>query len=231
VTRAAPPAAIPNVPHMPHVAHTLKSLLPGIFQDQVQITKATSLINAGVPLHVVMRYMGHLSPAMTMHYAQTLSQTHEREFLRFKKVTADGREYEGDPQDLFDRLQLDRRTDRILPNGWCLLPPRQACTKGNACLSCTKFVTDETFRPSLSHQLAETGQLITRRQAEHQQRYGHPMTSDNVWLTGRQQETAALEQILITLDRVRTAGGTVVPIRGAGSAQRPLTSPAGQDTE
>jgi integrase len=194
-------------------------------------SKATGLINAGVPLHVVMRYMGHLSPAMTMHYAQTLSQTHEREFLRFKKITADGREYEGDPQDLFDRLQLDRRTDRILPNGWCLLPPRQACTKGNACLSCTKFVTDETFRPSLHHQLAETGQLITRRQAEHQQRYGHPMTSDNVWLTGRQQETAALEQILITLDRVRTADGTVVPIRGAGSAQRPLTSPAGEDTQ
>ncbi len=31
-------------------------------------------------------------------------------------------------------LELDRRTDRILPNWWCLLPPRQACDKGNACL-------------------------------------------------------------------------------------------------
>jgi len=193
-------------------------------------TKTTSLINAGVPLHVVMRYMGHRSPAMTMHYAQTLSQTHEREFLRFKKITADGREYEGDPQDLFDRLQLDRRTDRILPNGWCLLPPRQACTKGNACLSCTKFVTDETFRPSLEHQLAETGQLVARRQAEHQHRYGHPMTGDNVWLTGRQHETEALEKILITLDQVRTADGTVVPIRGAGAAQRPAAGPAEEET-
>ena len=33
---------------------------------------ATSLLNTGVPIHVVQRYLGHLSPAMTMHYAQTL---------------------------------------------------------------------------------------------------------------------------------------------------------------
>ena len=30
-------------------------------------TRATSLLNAGVPVHVVQRYLGHLSPAMTMH--------------------------------------------------------------------------------------------------------------------------------------------------------------------
>jgi len=30
---------------------------------------------------------------------------------------------------------LDRRTDRILPNGYCLLPPRQVCGKGNALLT------------------------------------------------------------------------------------------------
>jgi integrase len=30
-------------------------------------TAATNLINAGVPLHVVMRYFGHVSPEMTLH--------------------------------------------------------------------------------------------------------------------------------------------------------------------
>src|SRR6266568_2783132 len=50
-------------------------------------TRATSLLNAGVPIHVVQRYLGHLSPAMTMHYAQTLAETHEAEFLRFRKLT------------------------------------------------------------------------------------------------------------------------------------------------
>ncbi|MGH3422721.1 MAG: tyrosine-type recombinase/integrase, partial [Streptosporangiaceae bacterium] len=37
-------------------------------------TKATNLLNAGVPLHVVQRYLGHLSPEMTMHYAPRVSQ-------------------------------------------------------------------------------------------------------------------------------------------------------------
>jgi hypothetical protein len=47
-------------------------------------------------------------------------------------LTADGRDLQVDPRDLYDMLELDKRTDRILPNGWCLLPPRQACDKGNA---------------------------------------------------------------------------------------------------
>lgn len=115
-------------------------------------TKATSLLNAGVPLHVVQRYFGHMSPTMLMNYAQTLAETHEREFLRYRKITADARELSTDPRDLYDMLELDKRTDRILPNGLCLLPPRQACAKGNACLTCDKFATDATFLPELTTQ-------------------------------------------------------------------------------
>ena len=107
-------------------------------------TKATSLLNAGVPLHVVQRYLGHVSPTMTMHYAKTLQATPEREFLRFRKITADGRELELDPRDLYELLELDKRADRVLPNGLCLLPPRQSCDRGNACLTCDKFATDRS---------------------------------------------------------------------------------------
>ncbi len=53
-------------------------------------TRATDLINAGVPIHVVMRYFGRLTLAMTMHYAKTRSEAAEHEFLRYKKFTADG---------------------------------------------------------------------------------------------------------------------------------------------
>ena len=95
-------------------------------------TRATSLINAGVPLPVVQRYFGHLSPTMTMRYVQISDQTQQREFLRFKKITADGRELELDPTDLYQLLELDKRADRILPNGWCLLQPRQVCERVNA---------------------------------------------------------------------------------------------------
>ena len=129
-------------------------------------TRATSLINAGVPLPVVQRYFGHLSPTMTMRYVQISDETQQREFLRFKKITADGRELELDPTDLYQLLELDKRADRILPNGWCLLPPRQVCDRGNACLTCDKFATDRSYLRRAQQQADLLAQLIdTRKQA------------------------------------------------------------------
>jgi integrase len=183
-------------------------------------TVATSLLNSGVPLHVVQRYLGHLTPTMSMTYAQTLQSTAEREFLRYREVTADARELEVDPRDLYDMLELDRRTDRVLPNGWCLLPPRQVCVKGNACLTCDKFATDATFLPRLRTQMVRTGQLIDERCAAFKARTGQQMGEDNVWLAGRRQEQRALGRIIVKLEHTRLADGTVQAIRGAGVAAR-----------
>lgn len=165
-------------------------------------TAATNLINAGVPLHVVMRYFGHVSPDMTLHYAVTSAQTMEEEFLRFKKVTRDGRTAAIDSSDLYDLIQLDQRADRVLPNGWCMLPPKQVCDKGNACLSCSKFVTDSTHAPQLRSQLADTETLIERRQAAFTAKYGAPMNDTNVWLQGRLAEVHSLNRILLSIDDV-----------------------------
>jgi integrase len=194
-------------------------------------TKATSLLNAGVPIHVVQRYLGHLSPSMTMHYAQTLAETHEAEFLRYRKLTADGRELGIGARDLYDMLQLDQRTDRILPNGWCLLPPRQSCDRGNACLTCDKFATDATFLPELRAQEDRTLALIDTRQAAFTARTGAPMTPGNVWLEGRQREAAALDAIITTLDaRPETAPhGQPGAVRGAGVPARTDDAIARQD--
>lgn len=163
-------------------------------------TAATSLLNAGVPLHVVQRWLGHLTPAMTMHYAQTLAETAEAEFLRYRKITSDGRDTELNPEDLYDMLQLDQRTDRILPHGYCMLPPRQSCDRGNACLTCDKFVTDASFLPELRQQHQRTLQLIEIRQQAFTARTGTPMSEDNIWLRGRRRETAALEAITSALE-------------------------------
>lgn len=183
-------------------------------------TRATSLLNAGVPLHVVQRYLGHLSPEMTMIYAKTLASTHEAEFLRFRKLTADARELGTDPRDLYDMLQLDKRADRVLPNGWCLLPPRQHCSKGNACLTCDKFATDATFLPELTTQLASTEQLISERCQAFQARTGQKMSEDNVWLAGRRQEQDALGRIIVKLEQTRLADGSLQALRGAGASAR-----------
>jgi len=185
-------------------------------------TKATTLLNAGVPIHVVQRYLGHLTPTMTMHYAKTLAATAEAEFLRYRKVAADARDLSADPKDLYDMLQLDKRTDRILPNGWCLLPPRQFCDKGNACLTCDKFATDATFLPELRPQRDRTLQLIEERQAAFCARTGAPMSEDNVWMAGRRREVAALDAIIATLDNTSatTAANTTAADTPAAAAGR-----------
>lgn len=48
-------------------------------------TRATELLNDGVPIHVVQRYLGHASPEMTLRYAATLAATAEAEFLRQRR--------------------------------------------------------------------------------------------------------------------------------------------------
>lgn len=179
-------------------------------------TKATNLLNAGVPLHVVMRYFGHVSPDMTMHYAITLSQTMEEEFLKYKKVTHDGRTADMAAADLYDMLHIDKRADRILPNGWCTLPPKQSCDKGNACLTCPKFVTDATHATELRRQLDATERLVAARQAAFTAKYGTPMGEDNVWLSGRRDEIDSLNRILLSIVDVTDQG-----IRGAGVRDQP----------
>lgn len=175
-------------------------------------TAATNLLNGGVPLHVVMRYFGHVSPEMTLHYAVTLSQTMEVEFLKYKKVTRDGRTAAIEGTDLYDLIQLDKRADRILPHGWCTLPPKQLCDKGNACLVCHQFVTDATHEPELRRQLESTERLIETRQAAFTAKYGTVMGDDNVWLQGRRTEVDSLNRILLSITDV-----TDRAIRGPGT--------------
>ncbi|MFD0271740.1 tyrosine-type recombinase/integrase [Streptomyces sp. NPDC127106] len=177
-------------------------------------TKATTLINAGAPIHVVQRYLGHLSPEMTMRYAATLASTAEREFLALAKVGRDGRQIGMDRRDMLDLVQLDRRTDRILPNGYCLLPPTRSCDKGNACHGCDHFATDRTFLPDIQRQLAETQSLVATRQARHTERYGEPMSEANVWLEQRNAEIRSMQLEIVALDAQPTDSTTVV--RGAG---------------
>ena len=183
-------------------------------------TRATSLLNAGVPVHVVQRYLGHVSPAMTMHYAKTVRETHEREFLRYRKITADARELQIDPRDLYNALELDKRTDRVLPNGLCMLPPRQACERGNACLTCDKFATDRSYLHEHQQQLTKLTALIEQRKQAFLQKTGQAMSDDNVWLSQRLTEQRALTKIIDALaDPALDTGEQAV--RGAGVSARP----------
>ncbi len=185
-------------------------------------TKATTLLNAGAPVHVVQRYLGHLSPEMAMRYAATLASTAEREFLAMVKISRDGREIGMDRRDMLDLMQLDRRTDRVLPNGYCLLPPVRSCDKGNACHGCDHFATDKTYLPEIRRQLAETERLIERRKAQHLARYGEPMSGNNVWL---EQRLAELRSMRLEIAALEAQHGDTGAVRGAGVCGRPGYQP------
>lgn len=179
-------------------------------------TRATELLNDGVPFHVVQRYLGHKSPEMTARYAATLAATAEAEFLKHKKIGAHGADIDITPHDIYEMTQLSARTDRVLPNGVCLLPPLKSCDKGNACLSCGHFATDATHLDELRRQLAATETLIAQRRDQYRNRSGRELGEDNIWIIERRREIASLHAIL---DRLTTSEGSA-SIAGAGTAKR-----------
>jgi hypothetical protein len=162
-------------------------------------TRLTRLAELGLPIHVLQRYAGHATPTMSMHYIAHRQEHAEQAFLATVKLKADGTQVRFSRND-HDSLHLLDRADRFLPHGWCLLPPLQTCDKGNACLTCSMFVTDATHQSTL-------------------QRQGRPMPDDNVWLTQRRTEQAALTRLLTTIGDTPCRA-----VQGAGCG----TAPAGR---
>jgi len=186
-------------------------------------TKLTRLAELGLPVHVLQRYAGHTNPTMSMHYVARREEHAEQAFLATRKFKADGTRVVFSQED-HDGMHLFDRADRFLPNGYCLLPPLQSCEKGNACLTCSVFVTDHTHHATLQRQLDETTQLIARTTTAFQARHGKPMPADNVWLAQRHAEQTALTNLL---DRMSQQ--PVRPIRGGGCGNATGSTPVTLD--
>lgn len=71
--------------------------------------------------------------------------------------------------------KLGQRTDRVLPNGVCLLPLK-TCDEGNSCLSCGHLATDATHADELRDQHAKTTALIALRRDQYRARTGRELT-------------------------------------------------------
>jgi hypothetical protein len=184
-------------------------------------TRLTRLAELGLPLHVLQRYAGHTTAAMTSHYIALREEYAQQAFLAAAKYKADGTALvfsrgEHNAMHLFDRA------DRFLPNGYCTLPPAQSCDRGNACLTCSMFVTDASHRDALQRQLEETTALIDRRATEFQTRHGRAMPADNVWLAARTTECDALRRLLAA---TQIQSGRA--LQGPGSHTRPITTSIG----
>jgi len=56
---------------------------------QFRHTVGTRMINTGVPVHIVQRYLKHTSPEMTMNYAHLHNSTMKAEFAKFQGKMVD----------------------------------------------------------------------------------------------------------------------------------------------
>ena len=168
----------------------------------------------GLPIHVLQRYAGHATPTMVMQYVAQREEHAGQAFLATVRLRAGGTRVQFSRED-HDSMHLLGRAGRILPNGWCLLPPLQACGKGNACLTCSVFVTGQTRQQAPERQLAGTATLIEQARTDFRQRHGRPMPADNVWLAQRQAEHDALTRVLAAM---QAAPGRAVQGAGCGTA-------------
>lgn len=131
-------------------------------------TVGTDMVNRGVPLLSVMRYLGHETPLMTQTYAKlhdkTLKET-LRKFRNEKEINIAG--------EVVDELRLDANhpdmqglkkhiLEQSLANGRCSLPAQlSACPHANACLDCAHFRTSIEFLETHKIQLLATEHTIS----------------------------------------------------------------------
>jgi hypothetical protein len=75
------------------------------------------------------------------------------------------------------------RAKQALPSGYCGLPLVQTCPHPNACLSCTDFLTDGSFRATHEQQRDETRRLLHRAREHNHVRLVEVLERDEASLT------------------------------------------------
>jgi hypothetical protein len=109
-----------------------------------------------------------------------------------------------------------------------MLPPRQTCNRGNACLTCDKFHQRRQLAARHEAQLRKLSVLIAQRQDAFRARTGEDMAPSNVWLEQRLTEQRALQKINAVLSEPELSCNPDQAVRDAGTAARTAGEQAGQ---
>lgn len=152
---------------------------PWEFQShQFRHTVATSMVNAGVPLNIIQKYLGHTSPEMTLTYAELFDSTLKKEVFKYhntKVVKITGEVVSSENPELDNDKDLQWMKKKImaqaLPNGSCARPVVQGtCPHANACLTCGDFRTTIEYLDQHIFQLEQTQKIIEKAKANGWQR-------------------------------------------------------------
>ncbi len=134
-------------------------------------TYATDMVELNIPFEVIRRMMHHVSPEMTLYYAEIRARKEIETQKTFINNLGEKIIFANDIE-LGDAAEIEWLRKNInaqmLPNGFCGLPVKMGnCDAGNFCLDCSKFRTDETFLDVHKQQLLVTEKILQKAKEEH----------------------------------------------------------------
>ncbi len=141
---------------------------------QFRHTVGTRMINAGVPQHIVQRYLGHESPQMTMVYAHIHDETlrkeiakyHESRVVNFQGETSEIEETILSSNDDLEWFKKNVQA-RALEHGYCARPKvlGDCNIPGfDGCYNCPHWRTNKNFLPILKDTLSRTNNVLEKAQ-------------------------------------------------------------------
>lgn len=139
---------------------------------QFRHTVGTRMINAGVPQHIIQKYLGHDSPEMTSVYAHIHDQTlrkeiekyHESRVVNFQGETVELEETVLSSNDDLEWFKKNVQA-RALEHGYCARPKLLGdcdIPGFDGCYNCPFWRTNKNFLPILQDTLDRTDKIIEK---------------------------------------------------------------------
>lgn len=139
---------------------------------QFRHTVGTKMVNLGVPLHIIQRYLGHESPQMTMTYAHIHDETLRKEIEKYHDSRVIN--FQGEAAELSEGI-LSSSNDlewfkknvqgRALEHGYCARPKLLGdcdIPGFDGCYNCPHWRTNKNFLPVLKDTLERTNNVLQK---------------------------------------------------------------------
>lgn len=169
-------------------------------------TKGVELINNGMSLVHVQKWMAHVSPEMTLRYAKILDVTMRKSWEEATKrglfrinelgkpIRIDISDIEN--EDIIEWEYIRHNLDAVrMPLGFCMKPKKQEChTQLNPCLTCRNLCTTPDFIHQYELEIQETKAVIERGKTQNR----------SVWVEKNQALLEKYQKILVILKDGKT---------------------------
>jgi integrase len=169
-------------------------------------TKGVELINNGMNLEHVQKWMAHATPEMALHYAKILDTTLRKSWEEAIKnglfrIDTTGKLVKVDTSDIQNEDLLEWEYIRYnldavrTPYGYCLKPNKEECKHQlNPCLTCRSLCTTPDFIPQYEEEIREVKAVIGRGKAQ----------SRTIWVEKNEALLERYEAVLTVLKEGHT---------------------------